>query len=448
MHITIRNFGPIKEFDFDLTKDFVVIFGKNNIGKSYAISVIYLILKSFLRIEKDRLAYISLISDQINDLSKRIGEQLPGENGTDIKRELEEIVKDVSQSGFVSDFRESLLATFEESDRVISRFSGQRTDIRLRTDDIEITAEIGKKGITVSEVVIRTDLIIATRGKDENHTNEDNRLFLRTGEDERTALIQFVENILSALYNQALLRIYYLPASRSGLYQALNAFSRIFAELSRARGFLKGTVEIPSIPEPVSDYFLGLSGIKMRENGNPEILKIVGEMEKEILKGEVLFDPETKKLLYKPRGTDMALDMSLASSMVSELSPIVASLKYIIASTEAKPLLFIEEPEAHLHPETQIRLMEMFSKLVRAGVRIVMTSHSDYMFNKMNNLILEGKLDTASTRAVIFNETDEGSVAKDIPVEELGIDDENFLDSIEMLLNEKAELIEKLNRNG
>jgi len=31
MHIRIRNFGPIKEFNFDLTKDFVVIFGKNNI---------------------------------------------------------------------------------------------------------------------------------------------------------------------------------------------------------------------------------------------------------------------------------------------------------------------------------------------------------------------------------------------------------------------------------
>ena len=66
----------------------------------------------------------------------------------------------------------------------------------------------------------------------------------------------------------------------------------------------------------------------------------------------------------------------------------------------------------------------------------------------MNNLILEGKLDTASIRAVIFNETNQGSIAKDIPVEELGIDDENFLDSIETLLNEKAELIEKMNRNG
>jgi len=42
MKISIRNFGPISSFDFDLLKDLNVIFGKNNIGKSYAITAIYL----------------------------------------------------------------------------------------------------------------------------------------------------------------------------------------------------------------------------------------------------------------------------------------------------------------------------------------------------------------------------------------------------------------------
>ena len=47
MNIQLNNLGPIKEFNFDLSKDLTIIFGKNNIGKSYAISAIYLILKSF-----------------------------------------------------------------------------------------------------------------------------------------------------------------------------------------------------------------------------------------------------------------------------------------------------------------------------------------------------------------------------------------------------------------
>jgi predicted ATPase len=46
MQIQIRNFGPIKAFDFDLKKDLVMIFGKNNIGKSYGIYIVYLLVKT------------------------------------------------------------------------------------------------------------------------------------------------------------------------------------------------------------------------------------------------------------------------------------------------------------------------------------------------------------------------------------------------------------------
>ena len=47
MKITITNFGPIKKFEIDLAKDLFMIYGKNNIGKSYAMSVVYLIIKHF-----------------------------------------------------------------------------------------------------------------------------------------------------------------------------------------------------------------------------------------------------------------------------------------------------------------------------------------------------------------------------------------------------------------
>jgi predicted ATP-dependent endonuclease of OLD family len=55
MQIKIKNFGPIKEFGLDLSKNFVVIFGKNNIGKSYAMLVVYLVLKHLLDMEADSI---------------------------------------------------------------------------------------------------------------------------------------------------------------------------------------------------------------------------------------------------------------------------------------------------------------------------------------------------------------------------------------------------------
>jgi len=48
MTIIIKNFGPIKEFSFGLSKDLIMIYGENNIGKSYAISLVYLILKNLM----------------------------------------------------------------------------------------------------------------------------------------------------------------------------------------------------------------------------------------------------------------------------------------------------------------------------------------------------------------------------------------------------------------
>ena len=47
MKITIRRFGPIAEFIYDLSKDLIVTYGDNNIGKSYAMQFVYLPLKSF-----------------------------------------------------------------------------------------------------------------------------------------------------------------------------------------------------------------------------------------------------------------------------------------------------------------------------------------------------------------------------------------------------------------
>ncbi|MEN8216938.1 MAG: AAA family ATPase [Pseudomonadota bacterium] len=130
--------------------------------------------------------------------------------------------------------------------------------------------------------------------------------------------------------------------------------------------------------------------------------------------------------------------------MVSELFPLVAYLKYIVAKSPS--MIFIEEPEAHLHPEAQVQLIEILVKLVKvAHVKLVVACHSNYMFNQTNNLILEGKIETASTQAIVFKETNEGSTALSMPINRFGIDDENFLETAQELYNEKLQLVENLN---
>lgn len=438
MQIKVRNFGPLKEFDFDLEKNLLAIFGQNNIGKSYAITIVYLILKNLLSLDK-----IELNSFLMDSRLARWRENLKSvaEEERDLNKEMANIFSYLVQKPLVEDLQDSFYATFEELNNIMSQFSQLETSIVISTDIGDLIIAIKEEKLVVKEFLLRLE-------------NEESGLINETSltEPSKTKDVKTITNaMLSSIYNRFCLlneqiSVYYLPSSRSGLYKTLSAFSQIFLELSKRRRFLTKKIEIPSLSEVVSDYLIELSNIKIRKaNTNNDILAIVDEIEKNILKGQVIFDDETKKIFYKPQQTDLVLDISLASSMVSELSPIVCYLKYIVAFAGEKSLIFIEEPEAHLHPETQIRLMEIFAKLVKVNVKIVMTSHSNYMFNKMNNLILDKKIEIASTQLIVFIKTDEGSIAKFLDVDELGIDDENFIDATEELFNEKMALIDKLN---
>ena len=57
------------------------------------------------------------------------------------------------------------------------------------------------------------------------------------------------------------------------------------------------------------------------------------------------------------------------------------------------PVLLIEEPEAHLHPQLQLRLMEFLeSKALEAGVQVIVTTHSPTLAAKadVENLMMMG----------------------------------------------------------
>ena len=485
MQIKIRNFGPVKEFNFDLTKDFVVVFGKNNLGKSYAISAVYLVLKNLLnmkanRIRKDDVLSRLVLSFQVDEMrvynaALLLKKLLKEQELEEIKESFYNILFPLFQE-LLEEIEESFYNTF---DNMTNQFSKKIPSVTIKKGLDEFTMEIQEKKLVpqtrnivakinklfreyevLQKALTEDDEVLQIEDDDDTDTIaeiNDDKLFIKQRQqalyEELIADIDLVlEQALFFLYDEDMNKakketsLIFLPASRSGLYQGLNTLSQIMVELSKSRRFTTKKIELPSISEPCSDYFLGLSSLQPRklDNDNP-ILGIVNEIEKTILKGEVIFDELTKKMFYKPHQTDLVLDISTTSSMVSELSPIVCYLKYKVAFTSSKSLLFIEEPEANLHPEAQVQLMEIFAKLVKANVKIVITSHSDYLFNKLNNLILEGKIDIASIQATVIKETPQGSMAKDIPIDKLGIDDENFLEIAEDIFNEKLALIEKLN---
>ena len=73
-----------------------------------------------------------------------------------------------------------------------------------------------------------------------------------------------------------------------------------------------------------------------------------------------------------------------ASSMVSELAPVVLYLRYVVQPGD---LLIIEEPEAHLHPEMQAAFTRLLASAVQSGIRILITTHSEWILEELANLV-------------------------------------------------------------
>ena len=148
--------------------------------------------------------------------------------------------------------------------------------------------------------------------------------------------------------------------------------------------------------------------------------------------------------------------LSQASSMVSELAPLVLFIRGLIQPGDT---LIIEEPEAHLHPGAQTEIAATLARLVRAGVRVVVTTHSDWLLKEIGNLIREGilkekgelrKKPPGPERWLLPDEVGAWQFHKEKPVEPLhftntdGIESEDYEELALNLYNRSAGLHNQL----
>ena len=79
----------------------------------------------------------------------------------------------------------------------------------------------------------------------------------------------------------------------------------------------------------------------------------------------------------------VAIPLDRASSMVTELAPIILFIRYFLKDRD---ILIIDEPEAHLHPEAQQQMAAALAFMVRSGLRVLVTTHSHYMVEQLSEI--------------------------------------------------------------
>lgn len=464
MKLHIRNIGPISDIEFDVDSNLTFIYGKNNIGKSYAITFLYLILKNYVfdtpLMNRYPYAYdyFPMVVIDYKDGFKQVFETAEKENGDiDITDLVNAYFAKFISSIFSSGLSDSLRSSFGDISNLNNKISNGKFELCLTFSSFKIIiTEDNNELVTKYDGYNRKYACRKVQRHLHPRADGDKTILYYNNEkqfmqDLQIHVFSYYRKSINEI-NSKINNVYYLPASRSGLYRALNAFSQILVELAKKRSFLHQKIILPSISEQDSDYFSRINEINTKRI-NQKFSNIASTIESKLLKGEVSFDQKTKQILFRPNNVDINLELLGTSSMIAEVSPIVLYLRYIIGSDDdvrrrkdptGSPIIFIEEPEAHLHPEAQVELIECFIDLVKSGAKLVITSHSNYIFNKLNNLIAEKKIDQKDVKGYLFFQSDNGSCCKSIPINDFGMDDGNFVDIAEKLYNEKLSIIDKM----
>ena len=190
---------------------------------------------------------------------------------------------------------------------------------------------------------------------------------------------------------------YYLPADRTGL---MNAHSAIVSTLIRSATMAgsAGAETEPPLSGVRGDFLQQLVAMasdrrRQLQDGGERLDELGKRVEDKILRGAVrlggLPGVAHPQFTYRPSGWESDLPLTNASSMVSELAPVVLYLRHVVAPGD---LLIIDEPESHLHPAIQVAFTRQIAEIVRAGVRVIVTTHSEWVLEELGNVLGRGQL--------------------------------------------------------
>lgn len=192
--------------------------------------------------------------------------------------------------------------------------------------------------------------------------------------------------------------------------------------------------------------------LRLDENGKSNYEDIGRFIEENIMYGTMRHKKGTiPSFYYRPKGKQEDLPLYVTSSLVTELSPLILFLK----SKTTYRSLFFEEAEAHLHPRVQRILATALVKLVNRGMPVWLTTHSDILFQQINNLmklhqhpkkeelmqkydyVAEDVLDPRKVRAYQFQHVEDETIITPLVPTENGFPAETF-NKVILELNEET----------
>ena len=512
IRISASDFGPIIDGKVDL-KPLTIFVGPSNAGKSYMAMLIYSLMQSFdpfpsiffggmmdyeFRSQRRFFRHKIILHDDI-EIDDHTSEAITGwirdMRARDsivsvVPESIEFSFEDLSQEICAlveQSVKGSLQATERSFGRELQRCHGKVDDLRsrrgpdahlkIRLEQIQPLLRLhfeGRDGelhampdqewdLSGTKFHVPIGLFDAMQKEIDRSVTQPKEIH----KVHQNNLIQLLaQSALGALMGEFPGSSYYLPAARSGIAQGHKAIASILVRQSSMAGIRP--FEIPTLSGIITDFMGHI--LLMEQTRTPHLIsnskkmaKVVEFLENEVVKGRIDIEASGQvtypEIVYAPslgQPSMGSLPFHRTSSMVSELAPVILFLKYLV---DPGDLVILEEPESHLHPASQRQMARGIARLVNAGVKVIITTHSDYFIGQVNNLLNVSRaskqkrakegfvaadcLNPDDVAAYHFRLRDDlgGSVVEELSIiPGYGIDERDFADVSEALYEETVAL--------
>ena len=478
LELNVINFGPIAEGRIEL-RPITVFVGPSNTGKSYLAALVYALHTSLgaspqrnvqtdyskerFRVRvMDSLEGFPLSENDIDQVRRWLKEtvihsqssRIPSSELQELQDSVSERVRTILENGdnvipYILDDLSRSIGVEMLGELVSHPFRGNFSFSFGRGKSTEPNSEIcftyrgevSEAGVSVEASI--PDILAMPIGEEFagelNHWQWLMFQFFgdeaRGGDTARIALSQLATDSAFNMMDPLGRPAYFLPANRAGVMHANQVVVRALIA-SASRTALRTDSPKPTMSGVLGDFLdqlVTLASASQQEQGIYN--ELAKHLEDNLLRGSVGVERteiDYPSFVYRPYGWERELPLMTTSSMVSELAPVVLYLRHVL---QPGNLLIIEEPEAHLHPEMQARFTRLLVAAVQSGIRVLLTTHSEWILEELANLVRLFELPTERRNGienpeislnpdqlgVWFFEPDEqtgGSVVKEISLDE------------------------------
>jgi len=380
MRFIVENFGPIEKADITL-RNLNVFVGKNSSGKSYLAYLIWALLSVEPDWEKLRGLFDEFVPNDL--LREAINKMEKLQEGHDKDKKLRDLLRDLF---FVDNLAELVRVGHERSSIVISDDRGDKkiyveiTETGLRSWVNERAIKDVEENLFVSVISGKPMFLSIDYVKDTDEATH-HEFFA-----ENYQAVGIIPTSFGWIFDGYLpyCSTFIAPDGRTGLVRSIEAYNY---------ALISGRVTINEADRIfVRDYMSFYPKPKKRE-----INDLVDFIEDK-LGVKYILRREPPRFLVQLK--EIMVPIQRAPSGYRELAPIIYAMRYKL---DEGHVIFVEEPEAHLHPDAQVVVMRGLAGLSNYCY-VVITTHSITVLDEVSNLLKLKKLPSDIKRQLGYEE--------------------------------------------